>query len=135
VCVFRSGSGSVTAVRSTPHAKLISDATQASGAGAKNMEELLSPMHVLGRRQEDRRPCDRPCGECPTALIHPPGRGYCVCVRARARLCVCARAACVRVCMRAHARARVFLDDSIGCVFVSAPQRKGRPAAVFCNTE
>ena len=109
MCVFRSGSGSVTAVRSTSHAKLISDATQASGAGAKNMEELLSPMHVLGRRQEDRRPCDRPCGECATALIHPPGRGYCVCVRARARACVYVRArrACVCVCTRACARVRV----------------------------
>ena len=86
MCVFRSGSGSgsVTAVRSRPHAKRISDATQASGAGAKNMEELLSPMHVLGRRQEDRRPCDRPCGECPTALIDPlekVGRAVCACAR------------------------------------------------------
>ena len=97
MCVFRSGSGSVTAVRSRPHTKRISDATQASGAGAKNMEELLAQMHVLGQCavacQADGRTDILAIDRAVSARLHRSackGRACCVCACACARARVCA---------------------------------------------
>ena len=104
MCVFRSGSGSgsVTAVRSRPHAKRISDATQASGAGAKNMEELLAQMHVLGQCavacQADGRTDILAIDRAVSARLHRSAckRSGVPCVCACACACACVRA-CVRV--------------------------------------
>ena len=74
--------------------------------GAAGADARAGPVcgGVSGRR-EDRHPCDRPCGECPTAPIRlqKVGRAVCVCVC----VCVCVRVrACVRACACVSACAR-----------------------------